>query len=114
GLIATGFLFRVLAGAAAIPVPASRWLLLCTALLASFLGLGKRGHELVWAQRTGAGPTRPALAGYRLEVVRIALIGLAAITWPAFVAYTLQRHTIEFFGTDQLVYVSPVVLIGVI
>lgn len=114
GLIATGFLFRVLAGAAAIAVPASRWLLLCTALLASFLGLGKRGHELVWARRTGVSPTRPALAGYRLDVVRVAMIALAAVTCAAFVAYTLQPHTIEFFGTDQLVYVAPFVLIGVV
>jgi 4-hydroxybenzoate polyprenyltransferase len=114
GLIATGFLLRVLAGAAAITVPASRWLLLCTALLASFLGLGKRGHELVWARRTGANPTRPALAGYRIEVVRIAMIALGAITCAAFVAYTLHPHTIAFFGTSQLVYVAPFVLLGVV
>src|SRR5205085_1231117 len=49
GLIASGFLLRVLAGAAAIDVPASGWLLLCTALLACFLGFGKRAHELAWA-----------------------------------------------------------------
>lgn len=113
-LIASGFLFRVLAGAAAIAVPASRWLLLCTALLASFLGLGKRGHELVWARRTGANGTRAALAGYRLGVVRAAMIGLGAITCAAFVAYTLQPHTIEFFGTRDLVYVAPFVLLGVV
>jgi 4-hydroxybenzoate polyprenyltransferase len=114
GLIALGFLLRVLGGAAAIAVPASRWLLLCTALLASFLGLGKRGHELVWAGRTGASPTRAALAGYRIEVVRVAMIALGAITCAAFVAYTLQPHTIEFFGTSELVYVAPFVLLGVI
>ena len=114
GLIALGFLLRVLGGAAAIAVPASRWLLLCTALLASFLGLGKRGHELVWAGRTGASPTRAALAGYRIEVVRVAMIALGAITCAAFVAYTLQPHTIEFFGTSELVYVAPFVLLGVV
>lgn len=114
GLIAIGFLLRVLAGAAAIAVPASRWLLLCTALLASFLGLGKRGHELVWATRTGKSTTRAALAGYRIEVVRVAMIVLGAITCAAFVAYTRWPHTIEFFGTGELVYVSPFVLLGVI
>jgi len=114
GLIAIGFLLRVLAGAAAIAVPPSRWLLLCTALLASFLGLGKRGHELVWAARTGKNTTRAALAGYRIEVVRVATIALGAITCAAFVAYTLQPHTIEFFGTGELVWVSPFVLLGVV
>lgn len=113
GLIAAGFLLRVLAGAAAIDVPASRWLLLCTALLASYLGLGKRGHELVWARRTdSASSTRAALAGYRLEVVRVAMVGLAVVTCAAFVAYTLNSHTIEFFGTSDLVWVSPFVAIG--
>jgi 4-hydroxybenzoate polyprenyltransferase len=114
-LIASGFLLRVLAGAAAINVPPSRWLLLCTALLALFLGLGKRGHELAWASRTQrATLTRAALAGYRLEVVRVALVGLAVATSAAFVAYTLHPHTIEFFGTDRLVYVAPFVVVGVV
>jgi decaprenyl-phosphate phosphoribosyltransferase len=114
-LIATGFLLRVLAGAAAINVPASRWLLLCTALLALFLGLGKRGHELAWATRNErATTTRAALAGYRIEVVRVAMIGLAIVTCAAFIAYTLWPHTVEFFGTDHLVLVSPFVVLGVI
>jgi 4-hydroxybenzoate polyprenyltransferase len=114
-LIASGFLLRVLAGATAIAVPASGWLLLCTALLALFLGLGKRGHELAWAARTQrANTTRAALAGYRIEVVRIAMIVLAVITCAAFVVYTLWPHTIEFFGTDRLVYVAPFVAIGVV
>jgi 4-hydroxybenzoate polyprenyltransferase len=114
GLIASGFLLRVLAGAAAIAVPASRWLLLCTALLALYLGLGKRGHELTWAARTqSATATRAALAGYRIEVVRIAMVVLAVVTCAAFVAYTLWPHTIAFFGTDRLVYVAPFVAIGV-
>lgn len=114
-LIASGFLLRVLAGAAAIAVPASRWLLLCTALLALFLGLGKRSHELVWATRTQrANITRAALAGYRIEVVRVAMIVLATVTCAAFVAYTLSPRTIEFFGTDRLIYVAPFAMLGVL
>lgn len=115
GLIATGFLLRVIAGATAISVPASRWLLLCTALLAAFLGLGKRGHELAWASRNGrANATRAALAGYRIEVVRVAMIALGVAACAAFVAYTMSPHTIEFFGTRELVYIAPFVLIGVV
>jgi 4-hydroxybenzoate polyprenyltransferase len=113
-LIASGFLLRVLAGASAIAVPASHWLLLCTALVALFLALGKRGHELTWATRTQrATTTRAALAGYRIGVVRIAMIALAAATCAAFIAYTLSPHTIAFFGTDRLVYVAPFVVVGV-
>ncbi|MBV8762306.1 MAG: decaprenyl-phosphate phosphoribosyltransferase [Deltaproteobacteria bacterium] len=115
GLIASGFLLRVLAGAAAIHVPASRWLLLCTGLLALFFGLGKRAHELSWAQRTGkSGATRAALAGYRIPVVRVLMAVLGILTCASYVAYTIAPRTVEAFGTDKLVYSAPFVAIGVV
>jgi decaprenyl-phosphate phosphoribosyltransferase len=115
GLIATGFLLRVLAGAAAIAVPASEWLLLCTALLATFLGLGKRAHELAWAERSGeARTTRAALAGYRIPVVRAAMLVLGLATCAAYVAYTQDSHTVRFFHTDRLTFSSPFVALGIV
>jgi len=115
-LIASGFLLRVLAGAAAIAVPASGWLLACTGLLALFLALGKRAHELAWAERSGkeTTATRAALAGYRLKHVRAAMFVLGAITSAAYVAYTLDVHTVEMFGTDRLVYSAPFVVLGIV
>ena len=115
GLIAAGFLLRVLGGAAAIDVPASRWLLLCTALLAAFLGLGKRAHELAAATRGGRDvtATRAALAGYRAPVVKAAMIALAIATTGAYVLYTLDDHTVAFFGTDRLVWTAPFCALGV-
>lgn len=115
GLIASGFLLRVLAGTTAIDVPASPWLLGCTVLLALFLGFGKRAHELAWAERTGrAAATRAALAGYRLGVLRVAMLVLAALTCAAYVAYTLDERTLRFFGTERLVYSSPFVGLGIV
>ncbi len=114
-VIASGFLLRVLAGAAAIAVPASGWLLLCTALLATLLGLGKRAHELSWAERAGhATQTRAALAGYRIPVVRVAMLVLALGTCGAYLAYTVDPHTIAFFGTDRLAYSTPFVVLGIV
>jgi decaprenyl-phosphate phosphoribosyltransferase len=114
GVIALGFLLRVLAGAAAIDVPASKWILLCTALLATFLGLGKRAHELAWAERTGGTvETRAALAGYNIPVVRLAMFILGFATIGAYIAYTVSPHTIAFFGTENLPYSSPFVALGV-
>jgi 4-hydroxybenzoate polyprenyltransferase len=115
GLIAAGFLLRVLAGAAAIDVPASRWLLLCTGLLAAFLGLGKRAHELAAAERGGrdASSTRAALAGYSAAMVRNAMLLLAVATTAAYVAYTLDDHTVTFFGTRDLVWTAPFCALGV-
>ncbi len=115
GVIASGFIMRVLAGAAAIDVPASGWLLLCTALLATFLGLGKRAHELAWAERTGqAHETRAALAGYRIPVVRATMIVIGLVTCVAYLAYTVDPHTVTFFNTDELPYSAPFVLLGIL
>jgi decaprenyl-phosphate phosphoribosyltransferase len=119
-MIAAGFLLRVYAGALAIQVPASRWLLLCTGTLALLLGLGKRAHELAWAGRredkgeaVAAHSTRAALAGYRGAVVRPLLIVLATLTCAAYVGYVFSDHTIAFFGTNKLSYTVPFPMIGI-
>jgi decaprenyl-phosphate phosphoribosyltransferase len=116
GSIAFGFILRVLAGAFAIAVPASGWLIVCTALLATFLGLGKRGHELAWAERSGGestSSTRAALSGYSLPTLRIAMNVLAIATCGAYVAYTLDAHTIEMFRTEHLVFSAPFVALAI-
>jgi decaprenyl-phosphate phosphoribosyltransferase len=112
-LITSGFLLRVLAGAAAIGVPASGWVLVCTALVAAFFGLGKRAHELAWAERSGqTTETRASLAGYRIGHLRLAMYGLAVITCAAYLAYTVDAHTVAMFGTQRLPYSSPFVALG--
>lgn len=114
-LIASGFLLRVYAGAVAIDVPASPYLLWCTVLLATFLGLGKRAHEMAWAEKAGKGvaATRAALAGYSPRVVRAAMLVLAVATCVAYVLYTQDAHTVAFFGTHELVWSTPFAAIGI-
>lgn len=114
-LIASGFELRVLAGAAAIAVPASRWVLLCTGLLALFFGLGKRAHELAWAERSGnPTTTRAALSGYRMPVVRVLMLVLGIMTCAAYAGYTVSPRTAEMFGTERLVITTPFVALGVL
>jgi decaprenyl-phosphate phosphoribosyltransferase len=114
-LIAAGFILRVMAGGAAIHVTPSPWLLACTGLLAMFLGMGKRAHELARATAAGrdVGSTRAALAGYRPGAVQAAMVVLAIATTAAYVAYTLDRHTVHFFGTKKLVWSAPFGAIGI-
>ena len=114
-LIAIGFLLRVLAGAFAIGVPPSPWLLACTALLAMFLGLGKRAHELHWSIQSGkeVGHTRAALAGYSAGTLRWAIGLVGAATCIAYVLYTLDHHTVAFFGTEHLVWTAPFPALGI-
>ncbi len=107
--IAVGFVLRVVAGGVAIDVPISRWLLLCTFLLALFLGLGKRLHELLTSQDlTG----RKSLSGYRVESLVAMLRAIALLTAVAYVGYTLDPATTSRFNTHWLVATSPCILYG--
>jgi len=110
--IAAGFLLRVLAGAAAIPVAPSFWLLVCTLLLASFLGFGKRAHELRISGTRG-GDLRKVLDRYNPNVLRVLIHVLALLTILAYAAYTQSHHAQEFFGTRRLILTVPFVVFGV-
>ena len=110
--IAAGFILRVLAGAAAIPVDPSFWLLTCTLLLASFLGFGKRAHELRTSANRG-GDQRKVLARYNLKVLRFLIYLLAVLTILAYAGYTQSHHALTFFGTRRLILTVPFVVFGV-
>src|SRR5262245_8051754 len=110
--ISIGFLLRVLAGAFAIDVPASRWLLICTLLLSALLGFGKRAHEL----RIGGEERhlhREVLGDYNPQVLRVLLVVLGVATAAAYTIYTRTQHTNELFGGGQLVFTVPFVAFGI-
>jgi 4-hydroxybenzoate polyprenyltransferase len=114
-MIAGGFLLRVAAGAFAIDVEISPWLLVCTGLLAAMLGFGKRAHELLLATRDGRDPasTRVSLGGYSLPVLRLVMAILAAATSAAYALYTRDARTVAFFQTGHLIWTLPFAIIGI-
>jgi 4-hydroxybenzoate polyprenyltransferase len=67
-VLATGFVLRAIGGAVVIGVLITPWLLLCMLLLALFLGIGKRRHELVLLEG-GAGEHRRILQEYSLPML---------------------------------------------
>ncbi len=85
--IAAGFVLRVLAGAAAVEVPVSPWLLLCTILLSFFLGLGKRRYELVTLAEK-AGEHRSSLSDYSLPLLDQMISAVTSATLLAYSLYT--------------------------
>jgi 4-hydroxybenzoate polyprenyltransferase len=87
-VIAGLFVVRAAAGAEAVDVRISPWLLLCTALLALFLALAKRRGELVLAG-SDATPGRAVLSGYSLPLVDQLITVVAAATVGAYSVYTL-------------------------
>jgi len=108
--IAAGFVLRVLGGGVAIDVRVSWYMFACTALLALFLGFGKRRHEISQEQ---AGRQRKSLESYTAGGLNVALGITGALTVATYVAYTLDADTQKFFQTDQLWMTTPSVLIGI-
>ncbi len=110
--IASGFVLRAVAGGVAIPVPVSNWLLACTTLLALFLALAKRRHELT-ALADGATRHRPILEEYSPYLLdqMIAVVTASAVV--AYAAYTTSPETSAKLGTDRLALTIPFVLYGV-
>jgi hypothetical protein len=91
-LIAALFVVRAAAGAAAVDVRISGWLLACTALLALFLGLAKRRGELVLVHADET-PGRPVLDGYSVALVDRLLNAVAVATVVAYAAYAVTAHS---------------------
>lgn len=99
--IAAGFVLRVLGGGFAARIEVSLYLFACTALLALFLGFGKRRHELTTASAR-AGKQRLALEGYTRRGLDIALSVTSVLTLGTYLVYTLDAETRAFFRTDWL------------
>jgi 4-hydroxybenzoate polyprenyltransferase len=110
--IAAGFVLRVMGGGYATHTPVSSYLLACTALLALFLGFGKRRHELS-AAAGKASLQRAALEQYTQRGLdwALGLTGLATVV--TYVIYTLDPRTQAFFRTGNLWISSLFVLLGV-
>jgi 4-hydroxybenzoate polyprenyltransferase len=101
------FVVRAAAGAAAVEVRISPWLLLCTALLALFLALAKRRGELVLVGAE-ATPGRPVLEGYSLALVDQLVTVVAASTVISYCLYTFTAR-----GSKAMMVTIPFVVFGV-
>jgi decaprenyl-phosphate phosphoribosyltransferase len=110
--IAAGFVLRVMGGGYATQTPVSNYLLLCTLLLALFLGFGKRRHELS-AAAGKATLQRAALEQYSERGLDMALALTGSATVLTYLVYTLDARTEAFFHTRQLWLSSAFVLLGV-
>lgn len=110
--IALGFQLRVQAGAAAIQVDASRWLLLCTFFFALFLAFCKRYEELS-KQGEASGQTRATMSDYTATFLNMLIGPLAALSILTYALYTVSPDTVARHHTDRLMYTVPIVTYGV-
>jgi 4-hydroxybenzoate polyprenyltransferase len=112
-LIATGFVLRVVGGGYGTHIPVSGYLILCTALLALFLGFGKRRHELS-AAASRASQQRAALSGYTASGLDVALAVTGTATIGTYIAYTLDANTRALFHSDKLFLTTIFVVLAVL
>jgi 4-hydroxybenzoate polyprenyltransferase len=110
--IAIGFVLRAAAGAVAIDVPISNWLLFITILGALFLALSKRRHELVLLA-DGAMGHRPILQEYTPYLLDQMIAVVTASTLVAYAFYTVSPDTVEKFHTTHLSLTLPFLLYGI-
>jgi 4-hydroxybenzoate polyprenyltransferase len=110
--IAIGFVLRAGAGAVAILVPMSQWLLVCTILLALFLGLSKRRHELTLLHDNASGHRR-ILEEYNPYLLDQMIGVVTASTLMAYIIYCTSPETIDKFGTSRLVLTTPFPIYGI-
>jgi 4-hydroxybenzoate polyprenyltransferase len=110
--LAIGFVLRAAAGAVAVDVEISRWLLVCTLLLALFVALAKRRHEIVLLADE-ASSHRRILGEYSAYLLDQMIAVVTASTLIAYIFYTVSPETQAKFGTQWLGVTIPFPLYGI-
>jgi len=107
------YILRVLAGSLAIGVPASDWLLMATGLLAVFLGLCKRRHELLLLGEEAA-QHREVLGRTGSRFLDSAISLTTSATLIAYLLYAVAPDTVAKFGTRGMLVGAPFVFYGLL
>jgi 4-hydroxybenzoate polyprenyltransferase len=110
--LSLGFVLRAVAGAVAVNVEFSHWLLVCTILLALFIALNKRRHEITLLADDAA-THRPILGEYSEYLLDQMIAVVTASTLISYVFYTISPETQEKFGTQWLGLTIPFPLYGI-
>lgn len=105
-VLATGFLLRLAAGALAVPVTISHWLVICGFLLALLLAFGKRVPDVEHPTRRT--PVYPA------TFLAVTVPLLAGVTLVSYVLYTVAPETVAKVGSNVLLLTAPLVLFGIL
>ena len=110
--IAIGFVLRAVGGAVAVHVEIGHWLLVCTILLALFIALAKRRHEIVLLAGSAISH-RPILGDYSPYLLDQMIGVVTASTLISYIFYTISPETQAKFGTAWLGLTIPFPLYGI-
>jgi 4-hydroxybenzoate polyprenyltransferase len=109
--IAAGFVLRVLAGAGAVHVPASPWILVITFLFALFIALGKRRDDVL--AKDDGHVRRKSIQGYNKAFVDAAMVLMGGVIIVAYILYTLSADVVLRFGSSHVYATAVFVIMGV-
>lgn len=109
--LAAGFVLRAMAGAFAVGVSISGWLILCTLMLALFLGLVKRRAELLSTQQSGTVGTRRILEEYSPAMLDQMLVIVASVCLMSYALYTVSSPAAQ--AHHYLMATIPFVIYGI-
>jgi 4-hydroxybenzoate polyprenyltransferase len=98
------FILRVAAGASAVDAHASEWLILCTGMVALFLGVTKRRQEAVSELHQGTS-TRPVLEHYSLPFLDQMV---ALVTTGTIISYSIYAVDSPLIGNEMMWTIPPV------
>lgn len=110
--LALGFVVRAMAGAIAISVQFSNWLIVCTFFLATFLTLCKRRNELTLLE-DNAESHRRVLFHYSVHYLDQLILIAAGGALITYTIYTCSPEVIQRLGTDKLYMTLPFVVYGI-
>lgn len=113
-IVALGFVLRIVIGGIVAQLWISQWIVIMVFLLALFLALAKRRHEVKLVDKGEKEKGRKSVAGYSIPFLDISLGMLAGVILIGYILYTLQPRTIEQFSTEYLYITALPVLCGLL
>jgi 4-hydroxybenzoate polyprenyltransferase len=111
--ISFGFMLRVVAGAAAIGVSISSWMILTTIFISLFLAISKRRAELSNVDSENKNKQRKVLSHYDITFTDQMNTVAATGTIICYALYTVSEKATSTFHTDNLIYTTPFVIYGI-
>ncbi|HUT78588.1 MAG TPA: decaprenyl-phosphate phosphoribosyltransferase [Polyangia bacterium] len=111
-IISGGFVLRIVAGAMALDVLPSTWLILCAVTISLFLGFTKRRAEVVLLGDK-ASEHRRVLAHYSTAFLDQMISIVTAATVVCYALYTVDPRTVVLVGSRLLLLSVPLVLYGI-
>ncbi len=111
--VAGGFFLRVIAGAVVIHAPMSRWIIICTILIAMFLILSKRRYEIITLGKVEAGKHRKVLTFYSPHLLDQMIAVTTGGVLLSYLLYCTAPETVQKFHTENMIYTFPFVLYGI-